>query len=39
MEALGDLLGRSYLAVKRSEASAYATMSDDEQFRRHFYIY
>jgi glutamine synthetase len=39
MEALGDLLGRSYLAVKRSEASAYATLSDQEQFRRHFYIY
>jgi len=39
MDALGDLLGRSYLAVKRSEASAYATMSDQEQFSRHFYIY
>jgi glutamine synthetase len=39
MEALGDLLGRSYLAVKRSEAGAYSAMSDAEQFRRHFYIY
>jgi glutamine synthetase len=37
--ALGDLLARSYLAVKRSEASAYAAMSDEEQFRGHFYKY
>jgi len=39
MNALGDLLGRSYLAVRRSEARAYAEMSDAAQFRGHFYKY
>jgi glutamine synthetase len=39
MSALGDLLGRSYLAVRRSEARAYATMDDEAQFRGHFYKY
>ena len=39
MEALGDLLGRSYLAVRRSEAAAYTTMDDAAQFRGHFYKY
>jgi glutamine synthetase len=39
MEALGDLLGRSYLAVRRSEAQAYATMEDEAQFRAHYYKY
>lgn len=39
MEALGDLLGRSYLAVRRSEARDYANMSDEEQFQQHFYKY
>jgi glutamine synthetase len=39
MDTLGDLLRRSYLAVRRSEAEAYAAMSDEEQFRRHFYKY
>ena len=39
MDALGDLLGRSYLAVRRSEARAYAEMSDEAQFRGHFYKY
>ncbi len=39
MEALGDLLGRSYLAVRRSEAAAYAAMDDAAQFRGHFYKY
>jgi glutamine synthetase len=39
IEALGDLLGRSYLAVRRSEARAYAQMSDAAQFRGHFYKY
>ena len=38
-EALGDLLGRSYLAVRRSEAQAYAAMSDEQQFLGHFYKY
>jgi glutamine synthetase len=39
MGALGELLGRSYLAVRRSEARAYAAMSDQEQFKNHFYKY
>jgi glutamine synthetase len=39
MDALGDLLGRSYLAVRRSEARAYAEMSDAAQFQGHFYKY
>jgi len=39
MDALGDLLGRSYLAVRRSEAQAYAEMSDVAQFKGHFYKY
>jgi glutamine synthetase len=37
MEAMGDLLGRSYLAVRRSEARAYAEMDDQAQFKGHFY--
>jgi glutamine synthetase len=39
MAALGDLLGRSYLAVRRSEAKAYAEMDEQAQFRGHFYKY
>jgi glutamine synthetase len=39
MSALGDLLGRSYLAVRRSEARAYAAMDEEAQFRGHFYKY
>jgi glutamine synthetase len=39
MSALGELLGRSYLAVRRSEARAYAAMDDEAQFRGHFYKY
>ena len=39
MAALDDLLGRSYLAVRRSEAKAYAEMDDEAQFRGHFYRY
>jgi glutamine synthetase len=39
MEALGDLLARSYLTVRRSEAKSYAEMSDEDQFRLHFYKY
>jgi glutamine synthetase len=39
MEALGDLLGRSYLAVRRSEAAAFAAMDDAAQFKAHFYKY
>jgi glutamine synthetase len=37
--ALGDLLGRSYLAVRRSEARAYAAIDEEAQFRGHFYKY
>ena len=37
--ALGGLLGRSYLAVRRSEARAYAEMSDAAQCQGHFYKY
>jgi glutamine synthetase len=39
MDALGDPLGRSYQAVRRSEARAYAAMADEAQFRGHFYKY
>ncbi|HNP71960.1 MAG TPA: hypothetical protein PKK15_12650, partial [Kouleothrix sp.] len=39
MGALGDLLGRSYLAVRRSEARAYAALDDAAQFKGHFYKY
>jgi glutamine synthetase len=39
MEALGDLLARSYLAVRRSEWSAYSSMPESEQFRHHFLKY
>jgi hypothetical protein len=39
MQALGDLLGRSYLAVRRSEARVYAAMDEEAQFRGHFYKY
>ncbi|HEU5101874.1 MAG TPA: glutamine synthetase family protein [Roseiflexaceae bacterium] len=37
--ALGDLLGRSYMAVRRSEARAYAAMDEEQQFREHYYKY
>jgi glutamine synthetase len=39
MSALGDLLGRAYLTVRRSEAQAYAAMDEEAQFRGHFYKY
>lgn len=39
MEALGNLLARSYLAVRRSEVRAYGAMSEEDQFRGHFYKY
>jgi glutamine synthetase len=39
MGALGDLLGRSYLAVRRSEARAYEDMDEQAQFQSHFYKY
>jgi glutamine synthetase len=39
IDALGPLLARSYLAVRRSEAQSYAAMAEDQQFQRHFYTY
>jgi glutamine synthetase len=36
VRALGDLLARSYLAVRRSEWEAYAAMTEEERFRAHF---
>jgi glutamine synthetase len=37
--ALGDLLSRSYLAVRRSEWEAYSKMDDEAQYRGHFLKY
>jgi glutamine synthetase len=39
MDALGDLLARSYLAVRRSEARAYAEQDEAFEFREHLYKY
>jgi glutamine synthetase len=39
VEALGDLLARSYLAVRRSEWEAYSAMTEAERFRAHFLKY
>lgn len=39
IEALGPLLARSYIAVRRSEARAYAAMPEEEQCAKHFYRY
>jgi glutamine synthetase len=39
LEALGPLLARSFLAVRRSEARAYAAMDDAAQFYEHFEKY
>jgi glutamine synthetase len=38
-EAMGDLLSRSYLAVRRSEWEAYSAADEDTQFRSHFLKY
>jgi glutamine synthetase len=38
-EALGELLARSYLAVRRSEASAFAEADEAFELRQHFYKY
>jgi glutamine synthetase len=38
-EALGELLARSYLAVRRSEARAFAEADEAFELRRHFYTY
>jgi glutamine synthetase len=37
--ALGDLLARSYLAVRRSEWEAYSAMAEEDRFRAHFLKY
>ena len=39
MEALGDLLSRSYLAVRRSEWEAYSAMDEEARHRGHFLKY
>jgi glutamine synthetase len=39
IRALGDLLSRSYLAVRRSEWEAYSAMKEEDQFRGHFLKY
>jgi glutamine synthetase len=39
VEALGEPLARSYLAVRRSEWEAYSAMTEDARFRGHFLKY
>jgi glutamine synthetase len=39
VEALGELLARSYLAVRRSEWEAYSAMTEDARYRGHFLKY
>jgi glutamine synthetase len=39
IEALGELLARSYLAVRRSEWEAYSAMPEEERFRAHILKY
>jgi glutamine synthetase len=39
LDALGDLLARSYLAVRSSEWEAYSAMDEDDQYRGHFLKY
>jgi glutamine synthetase len=39
VQALGDLLARSYLAVRRSEWEAYSAMAEEDWFRAHFLKY
>jgi glutamine synthetase len=39
MEAMGDLLSRSYLAVRHSEEQAFAKEDADFEIRHHFYKY
>ena len=37
MEAMGDLMGRSYLAVRRSEEKAFSEQDTEFEIRNHFY--
>jgi glutamine synthetase len=39
MEALGPLLAKAYLAVKRSEEKSYAARSSDYELNQHIYKY
>lgn len=39
MDALGDMLGSSFLAVRRSEAHAYAEQDETFEIANHFYKY
>ncbi len=38
-EALGPMLTQSYLAVKRSEFSAFAAQDEDFELKHHFYVF
>jgi glutamine synthetase len=38
-DSLGDLLSRSFLAVRRSEAAMFPAEATDEEFIQHFYRY
>jgi glutamine synthetase len=37
MEAMGGLMSRSYLAVRRSEEKAFSEQDTDFEIRNHFY--
>ena len=37
LDTMGDLLARCYLAVRRSEATAFAAGDKDFEIRHHFY--
>jgi len=39
LDALGELLGSAYLAVRRSEARAYAEQDEAFEFQQHLYRY
>ena len=39
LDAFGPLMARAFLAVRRSEARAYAAMDEETQFHEHFYKY
>ncbi len=39
LEALGPLLAKTYIAVKRSEEKSYAARSTDYELNQHFYKY
>lgn len=39
LEALGPLLAKAYIAVKRLESSYFAEESAEEETRAHFYKY